>query len=208
MSLFIVIEGIECSGKTTQLVRIAHALRGRGYIVNETREPGGSDIGEQIRKIVKDSHYQGTIDPLTSLFLFSASRRQFVKEVVLPALKRGEIVLADRSYLSTIVFQGYAEGIDITFVREVCKRTNEDVLPDKIFLLDITTQEMKRRMTDRIIVGGDRYDAMDVSFHDKVRDGYLAEQKKDPDHIEIVDAHGSVDAVTADILQRVEALLS
>lgn len=208
MSLFIVVEGIECSGKTTQLARIAAELRKKGYAVLETREPGGSAIGERIRSIVKDPAYATVIEPLTSLYLFSAARRQFMKEIVQPALDAGTIVLSDRSFLSTIVFQGYAEGLNIDFIRDVCARTVEGCMPDRIFLLDITTQEMKKRLAARAVAGGDRYDEMDVSFHEKVRNGYLAEQKKDAGCIELVDAQRSVEAITADILQRVEALLS
>ncbi|MBI1755152.1 dTMP kinase [Candidatus Azambacteria bacterium] len=208
MSIFIVIEGIECAGKTTQIKKVASALEAKGHKTVTMREPGSSQIGEQIRTILKDPSHKESMDPLTSLFLFNAARRQFVKEIVKPALKRGEVVLSDRFFLSTIAYQGYAEGADKEFVRSVCAKTVEGCMPKKTFLLDIGIQEMKKRLLARGGMEHDRYDQMDISFHEKVREGYLTEWEKNKSLIERINGERSEEEITQDILQRILLLLS
>ena len=148
------------------------------------------------------------MDPLTSLFLFNAARRQFIKEVVKPALVAGKIVISDRFLLSTIVYQGYAEGIDVDFVRQVCLKTVQGCIPHKTFLLDISVEEMKKRLMARGDAGNDRYDQMSLLFHEKVREGYLAEWEKDKTHIERVDGEAEEREITDRLLQKILPLVS
>ena len=208
MGVFIAIEGIECAGKTTQIQRVAHALHERGYHTLIAREPGGSEIGEHIRSVLKDPAHRDRMHALTSLFLFNASRKQFVEEVVKPALARDNIVIADRFVLSTLAYQGHAEGLPLDFVRSVCLHTAGDCMPRKTYLLDISVREMKRRLAARTLLGEDRYDHMDMSFHEKVRTGYLAEWEKDKAHIERVDGEGEEREITERLLQKIMPLLS
>lgn len=207
MSIFIVIEGIDCAGKTTQVQRIGAALKEKGKSVCMAREPGSSEIGERVRLILKDPAYSGRMDPLTSLFLFNAARRQFIKEVVKPALAQGDIVLSDRFFLSTIAYQGYAEGLDIDFVRGLCAKTVEGCLPHKTFLLDIGMQEMKKRLTARGGAEKERYESAAVSFHEKIRQGYLAEWERDPSRIERIDGERDAAIIAEEILQKILPLV-
>lgn len=208
MGAFIVIEGIECSGKTTQVRDIVHALREKGHDAISAREPGESEIGEKIRALLKDSAYTRKMDPFTSLYLFNASRRQFITEVVAPALKKGSIVVSDRFLLSTIAYQGYAEGLPLGFVREVCSKTAEGYLPRKTFWLDISVDEMKKRLAQRSLLADDRYDQMEMAFHEKVRRGYLAEWAQDQTNIERIDAERPPEVITAELVQKILSLVS
>jgi len=205
---FIVIEGIDGSGKTTQAINLASSLQKQGHDVLLSREPGGSALGEHIRAIVKDISNSTALDPYTSLLLFNAARRQYIKEFVLPALSSGKVVITDRFYLSTIAFQGYAEGLDLAFVKQLCMKTVEGVAPDKVFLLNITIDEMKQRLSNRQEALFDRYDQMDVSFHERVRNGYLTEQKNESDNIELIDGERSQEAIAEELLSRALTLMS
>jgi len=165
-------------------------------------------LAERVRDILKDPLYERKMDPLTSLYLFNAARRQFITEIVVPSLAKNKMVIADRFLLSTIAFQGYAEGVPIDFVREVCLKTVQGHMPQRTFLLDISIKEMKKRLAERTLIGGDRYDQMDVSFHEKVRQGYLAEWKKDNTHIELINGERKPEEITQDILQKILPLIS
>jgi dTMP kinase len=166
---FFILEGCEAVGKTTQLKLIEKALTERGYNVLTTHEPGGTTIGESIRTILLDPAHAGTIQPFTNLLLFNASRHQWMKEIVVPALAAGKIVIGDRSFLSTMVYQSYVEGLDAEFTKSVCVKAMDGVMPDKIFLLDIPIEEIRRRLTADAAEKTTRYDVMDDSFHAKVR---------------------------------------
>ncbi len=203
----IVIEGIECAGKDTQVSNLAKALEERGRDVMVVREPGGTAIGESLRAILKDPRHQGVIAPLTSLFLVNAARLQLMREQIRPALDQGRIVLSNRSYLSSLAYQGYAEGLSLKLIRQICTAALDDLLPDRIFLLDITIEEMLRRMKNRPGAAADRYDSLDASFHQKVRDGYIQEAILDPHLIKIIDGQQLEEKVTADLIERIQPLL-
>jgi len=206
---FFVIEGVECAGKSTQIEEVRRRLIALHLPVFITREPGGSEIGEEIRVILKNPHHGKGMDPVTSLFLFNAARRQFVREIVGPRLKKGEIVLTDRFFLSTLAYQGYAEGLDIEFVRALCLKTLEGTraMPQKIFLIDISLEEMARRVSARGNQHLDRYDQMDLSFHKKVREGYLAEWERGEYPIEKIDGERSAEAVTEELVSKIIACI-
>ncbi|MDR3582164.1 MAG: dTMP kinase [Candidatus Pacebacteria bacterium] len=203
---FFILEGCEAAGKTTQLKLIEKALTERGYNVLTTHEPGGTAIGEGIRTILLDPAHAGTIQPFTNLLLFNASRHQWMKEVVMPALAAGKIVIGDRSFLSTMVYQSYVEGLDAEFTKSVCVQAMGGVMPDKIFLLDLPVEEIRRRLS-AAAEKTTRYDVMDDSFHAKVREGYLAQIEKFPGLIEKMDGMAPVgeisDKIVGDIIAAV-----
>jgi dTMP kinase len=205
---FFILEGCEAVGKTTQLKRLEQSLKEKGLPVVVVREPGGTIIGEQIRSILLDPAHSDTIQPLTSLLLFNASRHQWMEEVVLPALAEGKIVLGDRSFLSTMVYQGYVEGLDIDFVRSVCMKAISNKLPNKIFLLDISMEEMERRLKSAGDEKKTRYDVMGIDFHRKIREGYLAQIAEFPGLIEKINGEMPVEAITHQIMERVTAQLA
>jgi len=200
---FIVVEGTECAGKTTQTKSVSAALREKGISVVETREPGGSEIGEQVRAILKDPSFKNVMDPVTSLLLFNAARRQFIKEIVLPALNAGKTVISDRFLFSTIAYQGYAEGLDISFVKELCFYTVAGCMPDKVFFLDITVDEMLRRQNKRGGAELDRYDQLGREFHQRVWSGYHALAKEYPATIEPVDGARSAEDITKELTEKI-----
>jgi dTMP kinase len=200
---FFILEGCEAVGKTTQLKRLEAALREQGHDIVVTREPGGTVIGERIRAILLDREHAAAIQPFTSSLLFNASRRQWVHEVVRPALDAGKIVLADRSFLSTMVYQSYVEGEDPVFTKEVCLKAMEGTMPDTIFLLDISLKEMKQRLVANAGEKTTRYDVKEEAFHAKVREGYLAQIDLFPGLIEKIDGEVPVEEVSGAILGKI-----
>lgn len=202
---FFILEGCEAAGKTTQLKLIEKALTECGYNVLTTHEPGGTVIGESIRTILLDPAHAGTIQPFTNLLLFNASRHQWMKEIVMPALAAGKIVIGDRSFLSTMVYQSYVEGLDAEFTKAVCLQAMGGVLPDKIFLLDIPIKEIRRRLTADAAEKTTRYDVMDDSFHTKVREGYLAQIERFPGLIKKMDGAVSVGEISNRIIDDIIA---
>jgi len=205
---FFVFEGCEAVGKTTQLKRIEAALREKGFPVIVTREPGGTVVGEKIRSVVLDPVHADTIQPLASLLLFNAARHQWMHEVVKPALAAGKTVLSDRSFLTTMVYQSYIEGIDADFVHALCMKAVDGVLPDKIFLLDISDDELQRRLLGSREEKTTRYDIKGEAFHRKAREGYLAQVARFPGLIERIDGEGPVETITDNMLGRIVSMLS
>lgn len=204
----IVIEGIECAGKDTQISCLILWLERQGFNIQVIREPGGTDIGESLRAILKNPQYQGVIQPVTSLLLFNAARLQLMHEQVRPALERGWMVVSNRSFLSTLAYQGYAEGLALPMTRQVCELGLAGLQPDRIFLLDISVEEMVRRMKLRGGAQADRYDSRDTSFHQKVREGYQLEAALNPRLVELINGERPEEEVTQDLLQRIKPLLA
>ncbi len=204
---FFILEGVEAAGKTTQLRLIGSALGDLGYDVLASREPGGTAIGERIRAVLLDPGNEGTIQPLTSMLLFNASRRQWMHEVVEPALAAGKIVIGDRSFLSTMAYQSYVEGLDPVFTREVCMRAMGGRMPDRIFLLDIPPEEIRRRLTKDAADKTSRYDVMDDAFHARVREGYLAQRDVFPGLIERIDGAAPPEEIARTIVGRMTDIM-
>lgn len=204
---FFVFEGIECSGKTTQVRDISEKLRTLGHGVCMTREPGGTEIGEGIRRLLLDPKYRDLMDPITNLLLHNAARQQSVKEIIMPNLEAGNIVLSDRSFISTLAYQCFAEGVDLDFAKPVCEKVMEGCMPDKIFLLDIGLEEMKRRLDGRGNAHQDRYDSMDLAFHEKIRNGYFALCEHYPDLIEKIDAEKPKEEVTIELIYKMVSIM-
>lgn len=168
--MFITFEGFDGSGKTTQACLLADYLWSRGCDVLLTHEPGGTSIGELIRSILKDCN-NANMYPWTEVFLFAASRAQLVHQVIMPALEMGKVVICDRFYDSTIAYQGYGRGLDLSALEEITIHATGGLVPDITFYLDISMEQgLKRKLS----IGGelDRTENGEVAFHHLVIDGY------------------------------------
>jgi dTMP kinase len=207
--MFITFEGPEGSGKTTQIQALFSYLTDRGHDVRLTREPGGTAIGDQIRRILLDPDNRAMI-PEAEILLFSASRAQLVGQVVRPALERGTIVICDRFADSTIAYQGYGYGLDLESLRMITHFATGGLVPDLTVYLDIDVQEglrRKRAASRQDTEAWNRLDRKAVDFHNRVREGYLALAQAEPDRWLIIDAARSPDIVQHEIRACVDALL-
>jgi len=191
--VFITFEGTEGCGKSTQITLLAERLRALGRIVQLLREPGGTPIGEEIRHTLKHSQVNEAMTPEAELLLMNASRAQLVREVIRPALARGEIVLSDRFYDSTIAYQGYGHQQDLDQVRALVKYATGGLVPDLTVLLDVDIEEgLRSKKKDN---EWNRLDAYTVEFHQRVRAGYLQMVKAEPNRWVVVDAGQKWEAV-------------
>jgi dTMP kinase len=208
--MFITFEGIEGSGKTTQLKHIADFLRKKGQDCVITREPGGTPIGEKIRAILLDPASKG-IDPLTELLLYTADRVQHVRELLGPSLAAGQTVLCDRYFDATLVYQGYARGLDIGLIEQLHKLLLAGLQPDITFLLDLSPETGLSRAWAQIHNGNrtgreSRFEKEALAFHEKVRSGYLTLARREPGRFRIIDAGRDADAVRKEILKVCNSL--
>lgn len=168
--LFIVFDGPEGAGKSTQAKLLFDYLKSRNYDVVLTREPGGSKVAEAIREIILSTKYN--IHPLAELLLYEAARAQHINEVIIPALKENKIVICDRFHYATLVYQGYARGIGVDLVDKINKIVLGKLKADIVFLLDISVEESLKRLknTKKSL---DRLEKEDISFYKKIREGYI-----------------------------------
>ncbi len=204
MSLFISLEGPDGGGKSTQALRLVEHLRGLGFDVLMTREPGGTAIGDQIRRVLTDLG-NTPMHPRTELLLFSASRAQLCHEVIGPHLQAGGTVVSDRFYDSTYAYQGYGHRLDLEALRHITTFATGGLVPDLTLLLDLPAQDglMRRKKHGE----WNRLDAYDLPFHERVRQGFLALAAADTERWVTIDAARSEDEVQADIRRVVEASL-
>jgi len=203
---FIVFEGCEGSGKSTQIRLLAERLESMGYSVVTTREPGGTPAGSAIRQILL-SPETGALDPMTELLLFLSARRELVKNVVVPALEKGEIVLCDRFSDSTMAYQGYGRGLDKKFVSDLNSTVLEGLKPDRVVVLDLPVEEGLGRANGRMMGEGRgeaRFEDEDIEFHKRVRDGFLKIAAAEPDRIKVVDAASAIGEVSANVFKAIE----
>lgn len=211
MGHLIAFEGIDGSGKTTQATLLAGRLeRDYGLRVQRLREPGGTTLGERIRQMVTQD-LETPISPLAELFLFVAARAQLVEDVLLPALAAGDVVVCDRFAGSTLAYQGYGRGLDLQLIRSALQAATQGVEPDLTVLLDLEVQVgLKRKRGQRSgtqLSLLDRFEDEDVSFGERVREGYLKLALTDPDRWQVLDASGSVEQMAEAIWERVSRLL-
>ncbi len=190
--MFITFEGIEGSGKTTQIRRIFEFLQNSGHDCVTTREPGGTKIGQQIRAILLDPESK-VMDPLTELLLYTADRVQHVKELLKPALSVGKTVLCDRYFDATVVYQGYARGLDLELIHKLHQLLLKGLKPDVTILLDLSPEEGLSRAWEQIDNGSrvakeTRFEEEAVVFHQRVRAGYLELARKEVSRFRIIDA--------------------
>lgn len=208
--MFITFEGPEGSGKTTQIQALFDYLRDQGHDVVLTREPGGTAIGDQTRRILLDPENREML-PETEILLFSASRAQLVGQVVRPALDRGAIVICDRFADSTMAYQGYGHGLDLEALRTITQFATGGLTPDLTVFLDIDVEvglRRKRAAGQADSEAWNRLDQKAVAFHHRVRQGYLALAAAEPDRWLVVDAARSREAIQHDVRERVEELLA
>ncbi len=188
---FITFEGVDGSGKTTQIRLLRQFLDELGVPYVFSREPGGTPMGEQVRRILLDpAHRDMGIE--TEALLYAASRAQLSRQVLHPALNAGQTVLCDRFVDSSLAYQAFGGGLDLDFVRTINDRATGSLQPDLTILFDMPPSDAaqrRRRGTE------DRMERKDLAFHDRVRDGYLTLARQEPDRIRIVDASGSVEQV-------------
>jgi dTMP kinase len=202
--MFITFEGPEGSGKTTQLKRVAETLRATGVDCIVTKEPGGTPLADQIRAILL--HSESSMDRLTELLLYAASRRQHVVEVIRPALERGAIVLCDRFTDATLAYQGFGRLLDLDRLRGLNDWVTDSLIPNLTLLFDIEEEAGLRRARSRNAAATrdeGRFEAEDVRFHRRVREGYLALATAEPRRFAIIDASGSI----AEVYERTIAVL-
>jgi dTMP kinase len=207
---FITFEGIEGSGKSTQIALLANYLTARGVRHVLTREPGGTLIGDQVRKILLDSANR-SLDPAAELLLYAASRAQHLQEVIMPALVGGVNVLCDRFSDATLAYQGYGRGLDIEMILALDRIVTAGMRPDLTLLFDIEAASgiarARGRNNSRGLEAEARFENEELAFHERVRQGYLALVAQEPDRIRVVDASSSVEAIQATIRKIVDERL-
>jgi dTMP kinase len=208
--LFITFEGPEGSGKSTQMKLLAARIRESGREVLETQEPGGSPIGQQIRRVLLDSKNR-ELSPTTELLLMFACRAQNVDQWILPALSAGQIVLSDRFTDSTLVYQGAARGLGADLVYEVDRIACRGLIPDLTLVVDIDTETGLARARRRADVAQDietRMEEQDLVFHRTVRDAYRQLASDEPRRVKSIDGSRTQDTVATEIWGIVEPLLA
>ena len=204
--LFLSFEGGEGSGKSLQARRLSEALTERGREVVLTREPGGTAAGERIRDILLHAQ-EIPLSPEAQVLLFSSARAQLVREVIRPALDAGKIVIADRFFDSTVVYQGHGHGVPLEAIREVTALAVGTLAPDRTFLLDVPVEVGLARSGWRAEARWDRFEADATDFHVRVRDAYLRLAAAEPRRFVVIAADRGEAEVATDIRREVDALL-
>jgi dTMP kinase len=202
---FISLEGGEGVGKSTQAKALAVALRARGHDVIETREPGGSEGAEAIRRLL----LEGSADRWTGgaeALLFAAARADHVAKTILPALDAGSWVITDRFLDSSLAYQGGAGGISIAQLRALHEVGSAGLLPDRTLLLALPAAEAARRAEKRDLGGSDRIGGRDAAYHARVANGFAALATAEPERFRVIDALGDADAVTARLIAALEGV--
>ncbi|HCB49968.1 MAG TPA: dTMP kinase [Chloroflexi bacterium] len=204
--MFITFEGSEGSGKSTQINMLAAYLRQQGYEVLVTREPGGTHIGEQVRQCLHDVKNK-EMTAAAEVLLYSASRSQLVREVIVPALENGVIVISDRYADSTMAYQGYGRQLDLDALGTITYFATGGLKPDLTILFDIDVEEGLSRRS----IGGvemNRMDLQEIAFYKRVRNGYMELVKQEPERWVIVDAGRPLDEIQNDVRRSVKAKLN
>jgi dTMP kinase len=199
--MLITFEGIDGCGKSSQAKLLADRLRDAGIETILVREPGGTDLSEQIRSILLDQHYHEPLSHASELLLFAASRAQLVKEVIEPALQRNAVVICDRFTDSTIAYQGYGRGLPLAYVRSVNELATGEMTPDMTFLIDVPIELAVHRRKD---MGDDRMESESRLFFSHVIQGYMALAQKYPDRIHVIDGADSMEDIHHQIYRLVE----
>ena len=198
---FIVFDGPDGSGKSTQFRRFSTSAEAAGVTVCEVREPGGTEIGEKVRRVLLDPEVKEVVDLRCEMLLFMASRAQLISQKIRPALARGELVLADRFISSTLAYQGAAGGLPIADILRVGQVALGPTWPDLVVVFDVDEQTAAARMnpllrgSEFVNADKDRMELKGAAFHRKVRQGYLDQARDDPGRYLVVDARSEEDAV-------------
>ena len=206
---FITFEGGEGCGKSTQVRRLTEALERNGIAVVLTREPGGTWLSEEIRRLIKDQATDAPCDR-SELLLFLAARAQLVRNVIRPALESGKWVVSDRFSDSTLAYQGYGRGLPLDFLREANEFACDGLKPDLTLLLDVTPETARARMRQREELTNtmaDRIEKAGEEFHARLREGFAALAKAEPERIVAIDANGTQDEVWEDVWKSTRRFL-
>ncbi|MCJ7775244.1 MAG: dTMP kinase [Desulfobulbaceae bacterium] len=209
--MFITFEGIEGCGKSTQAKRLVNRLKELAVPLVFTLEPGGTSVGQKIRRILLDSRNQH-LSPLTELLLYAADRAQHVEEVIKPALEQEKWVLCDRFFDATTVYQGYARGLDMKLIVTLNEKASPGIRPDITFLIDcavkIGLERALKRNKIQFQEGQDRFEREKKAFHEAVREGYLALAMEDRERFVVVDGTLKEDELEEIIFKHVEPFIS
>ncbi len=200
---FITFEGSEGSGKSTQIELISQYLKSKKIPLLLLREPGGVKISEKIRQILLDVENKGMGDECETL-LYMAARAQLVHEVVAPALKEGKLVLCDRFLDSTVVYQGYGNGVDIAFIKRIGKFVTKGITPHLTFIFDIEAAKGLARINR----AKDRIEQKALTYHNRVRSGYLDIARREPKRIKVIKVDKSKEEIHLMIRKHIDRLLS
>ena len=192
--MLITFEGVEGSGKTTQMLRLERALRQRGLRVECTREPDGTALGAAVRRLFERPGIRP--EPLVEVFLFMAARHQHVAEKIRPWLRRGRVVLCDRYTDATVAYQGYGRGVDPDLIRELNVRATGGVLPDLTLVFDLSPEAGFRRIGDRRL---DHFEREKLAFHRRVRRGYREIHRAEPKRVRLIPAERPAAQVARDV---------
>jgi len=198
-SRFIVLEGIDGAGKSSQMEPLVAWLHGRGCTVTTCRDPGATPVGDAIRAILLDRH-DLQLAATAEMLLYMAARAQLVADVIQPSLARGEWVVSDRYLLANIVYQGYAGGLDPDTIRQVGAVATAGLEPDLVLVLDVDLDTAAQRLARPL----DKLENRGDAFRSRLRAGYLAEAARQPDRIVIVDAAGEPAAVQANLRAAID----
>lgn len=199
--MFITFEGTEGCGKTTQINLLYEYLLAKGYKVIKTREPGGTPLGESIRKMLIQK--AKAINPLAELLLMMAMRAQHVEDVIVPAITEKKIVLCDRFSDATYAYQGYGRGIDTNIIDYINRLATKGITPDLTILIDIDIEGgLRRKSEDKGQM--DRFEVEDISFHQRIRYGYHRLSTENRDRFFVVDGSGDILRVHEIIRERIE----
>jgi len=199
--LFITFEGADGCGKTTQINLLNEYLIKKNYKTIVTLEPGGSEIGKNLRQILL--HHKGFVSNQAELFLYLADRAQHIEEIVLKNVEEGNIVLCDRCIDSTVAYQGYARGGNIEEINFLNKIATKGYKPDITFVLDVDSETAQKRLTGE----KDRLEKEGLEFHKKVRLGYLELAKQNPNRIKVINANQTIEEVFSEVKNYIEKLL-
>ena len=206
---FIVLEGPDGAGKSVQARMLADRLRARGLQVTYTREPGGTELGEQVRQILLDPGPTPR-GPVADVLLYNAARAQHVGEVIEPALAAGQVVVCDRYATSTMAYQGYGSGMDRDVLSTIQTWVTAGLQPDLVVLLDVTVETGLARRAAGSVAELTRFEDAsrhDQAFHQRVRDGYLEMAAAEPERWVVLDGSSDVDAVAEEVSQVVDTFL-
>jgi dTMP kinase len=209
---FITLEGGEGAGKSSLQLRLADYLTEKGYEVVKTREPGGSALGDIVRKLLLERNHSYKICPEAELLLFLAARAQHIEEVIEPALRDGKVVLCDRFNDSTIAYQGVARGLDMGDTRKLCQLVCGNLEPQLTLLLDVDPRIglLRTKKIAKELAQADELDRMEseaLGFHEKVREAFLTLAQREPLRIYRIDASNSPQAVLAEAKRAVDELI-
>jgi dTMP kinase len=198
---FLSLDGIDGTGKSTQIRLLADWLRAQRHDVLTCAEPGGTPLGDRLREMLLVQ--RNDMSAMAEALLFMASRAELLERVIRPALDSGKIVLSDRYLLATIVYQGYGSGLSVDFLWNICRLAASGLEPDLTLVLDLPVEQAQRRRGR----DPDRMESRDRDFHERVRQGFLSEAQRQPERIRAIDATGTVEEIHAAICKEVGRVL-